>query len=232
MKLLAAIGCLLCFPFVGIAGDMVVPISDSSPFGSPLWNSGVATVSEVVVGTGAVMHHTEEWTARNNSAKSIVAVVETLRVHYRNGRDAEEAFEHEGFFGPELVKPGDKIQFTSVPPTLDSKATVSQSSRPPACEVIVRWVQFADGSSFGDVTYAKDLLWSRRVIWKELKRLQDVFTAQGPAQFSLQLQQRTGTEADGYLEHLRNLQLSQGTQAAIDSLRMHLATAELLSGLL
>jgi hypothetical protein len=178
------------------------------------------------------MRHTEKWMARNISSKPILATVETLRVHYANGSEAEVGFEDDTFFHPVPVMPGEDIEFSSVHPIPDTRPLTTQDSRSASCEVIVRWVQFADGTSFGDPAYAAHLFGLRSVILKELKRLHAVYQRDGLSQFSAQLQQRTNTAADGYVGHLRMVQSRQGPQAAVDALEMHLDTAESRSGLL
>ena len=228
MRFLAIIAFLLCLGVAAVGADTVVSIIDSSSPGSPLSNVGTATLSDA----GMTMRHTEKWMARNISSKPILAAVETLRVHYANGSDAEAGVEDDTFFHPDSVMPGEDIEFASGRPITDARPLTTQDSRPASCEVIVRWVQFADGTSFGDPAYAEHLFGLRAVILKELKRLHAIYQRDGLAQFSAQLQQRTNNAADGYVGHLRSLQSRQGPQAAIDALEMHLETAESRSGLL
>lgn len=231
MRSLATIPFLLCFGVAAVGADRVVPIIDSSSPGSPLSNVGTAILSEALVDTRMTMQHTEKWTARNISSKPILASVETLRVHYANGSDAEAGFEDDTYFHPVPVMPGEDIEFASGPPIADTRPLTTHDSRPASCEVIVRWVQFVDGTSFGDAAYAEHLFGLRAVILKELKRLHAVYQGDGLEQFSTQLQQRTNNAADGYVGHLRILQSRTGPQAALDALEMHLDTAESRSGL-
>lgn len=233
MKHVAVAAFLLCLCVAAIGEETVVPLVDSSAPGSPLANVGTAALSEAVAGEWIQMHHTEQWAARNVSSKPIVAVVESVIVHYANGANSSGFYEHETFFFPQMVMPGQEIQFTSVPPITTNKMPVAlASSRPASAEVTAKWVQFADGTTFGDASYAANLLGTRALIMQQLKRLWDVYSVSGPDQFAVILRRRTDTAADGYLDHLRDVLNKQGTQAAVDALGTHVETGESRAALL
>jgi len=122
------------------------------------------------------------------------------------------------------MKAGGTISFSENPSSVEvSKAT--SNSDEPSCEVIARWVQFEDGSTWGDITYADELLRNRAAIWNRLKQLDETYRNQGREQFALELQKQGQTEVDGYLGHLRSVQVRQGTEATINELEGHLTFA-------
>jgi hypothetical protein len=109
MRSLTVVAFLVCLCIAAVGEVNVVSLVDSTPPGSPLSNIGTATLSEVVVNGKMDMQHTEKWTPRNVSSKSIVTVVETLHVHYTNGSNTISNFEYELFFHPQLLMPNELL---------------------------------------------------------------------------------------------------------------------------
>jgi hypothetical protein len=225
MKIRVGFVCLMLLFVSAGAEDLVVPIVDKSDSGSPLENEGNITLSEMTNYGTSIRSHKDQWTVRNKSHKPIITIIETLRIRYASGHIKEVKNQYEAFFGPTLLKPGDAVSFSDNA-SGNEFSKVTQNSNEPICEVLARWVQFADGSTWGDVAYAEELLKTRAAILNQLKQLDTVYKTQGLEQFALQLQQRVQPDVDVYLGHLRKVQLSQGTQAAIDELEDHLRFAD------
>lgn len=216
---------------VAAIGDTVsVPINDKSVPASPLENAGTVTLSQFIEESNWLMSHAEEWTVRNRSSKSIVTIIETLLVHYSNGRSEEIQSQYELFFSPDPLKPGSTTSFSSTrsSPRTVSPLNHSQPLTTPSSEVFARWVQFDDGTTFGDGTYAKQLLLNRKAILDALKQLDKIYDSKGPDEFAQQLQQQPypSPDVNGYIEHIRRVQAHEGTEKAIQTLRMHLKTGE------
>jgi hypothetical protein len=84
-------------------------------------------------------------------------------------------------------------------------------------------VQFADGTTFGDNSYAGPLFENRTAILKALQQLHDVYLTEGLEKFIEQLQQPVKQpDVDGYLEHLRILQKKGRAARAVEALEEHL----------
>jgi hypothetical protein len=225
------ISVLLLYLGIAAAQDKVLAIIDQSASGSPLENTGNVTLSETAMGEGrASVSHSDDWTVKNLSQKPIVAIVETLVVRDEVRETVRRTAQYDAFFQPDLVEPGHVISFSE--PSTDNKHLLSKSSAyvpadSPVCEVTVRWVQFADGSTFGDSSYAKGILEFRAATMKVLQHLKEVYINEGQEKFSEQLQDQVNPpEADGFLQHIRNLQRKHGTQKAAETLEMHLNTGE------
>jgi hypothetical protein len=228
MKILSfACLALLSLHVSAVADDFVVPIIDKSASGSPLENIGSVTLLETIKDGKSTRSSKIEWTVRNKSPKAIVTVVETLSIRYASGQSEEIKNQYEAFFGPKLVKTGGTISFSANPSGVEVSGASSKSSEP-SCEVIARWVQFDDGSTWGDVGYAEELLKNRTAIFSRLKQLDDIYKLQGAEQFALELQKQGQSEVDAYVGHLRSEQSSHGTQATIDELEGHLTFADAL----
>jgi hypothetical protein len=229
MKLaVAVVGGILACPVLLAAEETTISITETITAGSPVQNTGSVTLSEAAIDEKrAVMSHSDEWTVKNVSQKPIVAFVETLLVRDADAVRVERKALYDAFFHPELVAPGETISLSE---ESHGKQVISAKFIPPAsptCEVTVRWVQFADGSTFGDSKYAEQLLQDRVAIRGILEHLKDVYTNEGPEKFDEQLQERFHPpDADGYIEEIRIVRRNRGAQKAIDTVTLHLNAAQ------
>ena len=225
MTTLSSLVSLLILSTAALAQTATIPIVDKSAPDSPLANTGTVTVVENDNGDTATLSFNDNWTATNKSSKSIIAVVETLVVHYPNGNSDLMQSAYDAFFSRKNIEPGGAMNLSS--PADMRKAEPIRSAfqiRPPSDEAVVRWIQFEDGTTFGDGAYAKDLVANRAAVLRDLKALDQVYVRQGSEEFARQVQ-RTIPQ-DGYIDQFRRLQAREGTQAAIDEIRMKLAAAE------
>jgi hypothetical protein len=224
-KQVALVGVLLVCLGIAAGEDAVLAIVDKSPAGSPLQNIGSVTFSETAVGgAGVAVSHRDDWTVKNVSQKPIVAIVETLLIRDDKAVNVGREARYDAFFHPTLAEPGQAISPFSQDffedHVISSKYTPLVSAR---CEVTVRWVQFADGTTFGDNSYASPLIENRTAILKALQQLHEVYLNEGPEKFIEQLQQPVKQpDVDGYLEHLRILQKKGGAARAVEALAEHL----------
>jgi hypothetical protein len=230
MKLAAAVlGGILACPVLLAAEETTISITETTTAGSPVQNTGSVTLSETAIDEKrAVMSHGDDWTVKNVSQKPIVAFVETLLVRDANGVSVERKAQYDAFFHPELVAPGATISLSEE--SQGKRVIIAKFIPPPVsptCEVTVRWVQYADGSTFGDSKYAEQLLQDRVAIRGILEHLKDVYTNEGPEKFDEQLQERFHPpDADGYIEHIRIVRRNRGAQKAIDTVTLHLNVAQ------
>jgi hypothetical protein len=217
--------------------DRVVRIIEASPPGSPVGNNGSVTFAEMVSGDRVLSAFSQNWTVKNFSPKSIVALVETLVIQYPSGNRAGPVQEYELFFHPDLLKPGDEVSFSR--PARDVTEFGSHGSGPgePNCTVNVLWVQFADGSTFGDRKYADSLLRKRRATLDGLRRLRDIYLNQGAATFASELRKKVEPTVDSnldmFVEQLSSAYLqTNDVQATYNKLQNWLDTADSRKSLL
>lgn len=229
MKRLSRLVCgLLLLLGTAVAQERVLRILDQLPSASPVENTGTVQFTETALGAGRIeVSHSDDWTVKNISPKPIIALVATLRIGDDNTTRVARQAQYEAFFHPTLVEPGQTISFSHH--RLDSQIIESKDlmSVSPSCEVKTRWIQFADGTTFGDAIYAKQLLADRKAILDALKYLRDVYASNGSEKFVEELQRRISPPVvDGYLEHIRTVLQKDGTQSAIQTLEMHLEYGE------
>jgi hypothetical protein len=174
------------------------------------------------------MSFQSDWNMKNLSSKPIVAVVETVLIQYSNGYNDSLTEEYDAFFHPQLLSPGGSFPMGGSP----SGTTVVEDKNSavhndPACEVAVQWVQFADGSTLGDVRQAAHLLATRKLIFEALGRLDDVYKSDGAEVFLSELLKPIGDpHADGYIEHLRQFEKVHTVVETYQRLDMHLQMAK------
>src|SRR5712691_9501518 len=181
MKISNTITCVLFWCVFACATDVSAPILDKSPAGSPVSSTGSVTFSTTTTGSGAiVISHRDDWKARNISDKSIVALVATLSIVFPNGYRMSRVAQYEAFFHPILVSPGDEVDLFADSHGGPVMKIKDLEPRQPSCEVVLRWVQFADGTTFGDEKYGVELLRARQETWIALAHLNEVYQTKGP----------------------------------------------------
>lgn len=218
--------CVLILCLVALAAE-TIPLVDKSDPGSPIENEGIVTLTEWTADGKAFMSMQSDWKSTNISQKPILALMETMRVQYANGHSESVTQEHDAFFHPRTVSPGEVLPMVSGP--AGTKVIDEKYSKPatPVCEVAVRWVQFADGTVFGDEKYAQHLLELRKGIWGVLAHLNEVYTTKGAEEFLKELNKGyPDPHVDGYIEHLRRFQNEHTTDETYQRVQEHLRMAE------
>ncbi len=220
-----------CMPLM--AGTRTVSLVDVSPEGTPIENKGFVTLTEQNANGMASMSRQYDWTAKNVSEKSLVALVAKLRVQYSNGTVSDITSEYDAFFHPQVIEPGGLIDLSNGNSGIEISKQRDSDPTEPRGEVTVLWAQFLDGSTLGDAKYAASILELRRGIWDALSHLDKVSEQQGPEEFVRQLNQPYPESfVNEYLESFRSFQREHDTQGAIGRIEEHLRIAEGRSQLL
>ncbi len=147
---------------------------------------------------------------QNHSGKAIIAAVATVVVHYSNGLAATQEDIEEDFWAPTsdldsqgyTSKLGDvRLQALTEKPvsgrTAESFGVLPQA---PSVEVIARWAQFADGTTWGDNQnpQVQETLIRRRSDVDTFRRLANVYDTQGPEAFAHEVDQLPRGTYAGY----------------------------------
>lgn len=241
MKLLAAVGCFLGLALTALA-TVTIPVVDRSPTDCPFSYSGTVTLLEHVGLDNTYEGYAGDLVVQNNSGKAVVAVVSTVLVHYSNGLNATQEDTEENFWTPTADLPGQKftIPLSAVRPNALTEKPVSGRTaesmglrpQPPSVEVIPHWVQFADGSIWGDKQnlQVQETLGRRRKDIDTMRRLTNMYDTQGPEAFAREVEQ---LPPGSFAYYLRGLLKKQGnSQLVIEKLRMRLQLADTRMGLL
>jgi hypothetical protein len=218
---------LLILAVSAFAADKTIPISDETSSGSPLANTGQITMSETITNGRRLISRRDEWTVRNASHQPIIAFIETMSVTYPDGEVAVRTVQHEAFFDTRLLNPGDVMDYSLGPSRVRSLDPKTYIETEPTSLVRARWVQFSDGTSWGDPQYAADLMQIRRGIWNALTHLTNTYKARGAEEFLKQLNKpQDGPEVDGFIWHLRNFLKDHDAEQTFARVKFHLAVAE------
>ncbi len=241
MKLLTAVGCFLTLSLTALA-TVTVPVVDRSPADCPFSYTGTVTLLEHVGLDNTYEGYAGDLAIRNNSGKAVVAVVTTVLVHYSNGLNATQEDIEENFWTPTPDLPGQEFTtplsavrpnaLTEKPVSGRTAESVGLRPQPPSVEVIARWVQFADGSSWGDKQnqQVQETLDRRRRDIDTMRRLANMYDTQGPEAFAREIEQ---LPPGSFAYYLRALLKKQGnSQLVIEKLRMRLQVADARVGLL
>ncbi len=191
-----------------------VPIVDKSDPRSPLKISGTASFTELIVANSVKSSSTFKVDARNVGDKAIILVLAYVDEDGPHGVGTHQVIQRDHFFWGNIAPRESLVLARGDPGRRTSACCVSPRgpANEPKAEVRVQYVQFIDGSTFGDETTAKDILGTRSAILDALRRLDNASNSEN---FLALLAQKIQPEdADIFLETFRRTCKSHGTAAA------------------
>jgi hypothetical protein len=203
-----------------------VPVVDKSEPGSPLKISGTASFTELIVANSVKSSSSFKVNARNVCDKAIILVLAHFDETGPHGVGTHHVIQRDHFFRGNIA-PGKSLVLARGRPGRRTSACCVSPLGPanePKTEIRVQYVQFIDGSTFGDETTAKDILRTRSAILDALRRLDN---ASNSANFLALLAQKIQPEgADIFLETFRRTRKSHGTAAARAKVRARVNAAD------
>lgn len=224
---------LCLIPPTGYAGNQastrVVVIVDKTEPGSPLRVSGRVSFSETVVDKQVTSYRSEDVRARNISNNPVLLLVAYF--DEAGPRSSGEDFDLvvDRFFQDEPILPGEDVILLRRPSgehyISEPFRTSLDQQRPPKAEFLLRFVQFSDGSTFGDPAAATKWLNSRGSMLLALRALRQAYHEQGETAFLRALEKDTVEAQNSDWNRIRQLQRASGTQAALTLVDHLLAVA-------
>jgi hypothetical protein len=227
-SLLRLLFSVVAFSTLSFAEQVTVPAQDVSSPGNPLAISGSAQISETTSERQVRVSISNDITARNISPKGILALVAWVEVSPAHASMQRFTKELDCFFGPDIIKPGGQESF-SAPLRSASTEPYNANSPPrtPQANVRIVYVQFTDGSTFGDEAFAQHLRDLRHITLQNLRRLDRAYARGGVAVFVEELNETVSpAEVNNFLESIRRTQREFGAQAALTRVRAGLQFAE------
>ena len=201
-----------------------VPFESAGIVGSPIEVTGNITVQETVAGNEVSSLWLENVVARNISNKPILLLVGVLdAVGPRSDGGYELVIDR--FFSERLIQPAERIP---LPYGTGQRGECCISPlgevNEPKASFHVEFVQFVDGSTFGNPATAKNQLASRQSTFHLLQELERLYSEQGEQKFIAGLGQASNASTAMVL--IQRTQAHKGTVAAISQLRKMLALAD------
>jgi hypothetical protein len=191
-----------------------VRVVDKSDSRSPLQISGTASFAELIVANSVKSSSTFKVNARNVGDKAIILMLVYVDEAGPHGVGTRQVIQRDHFFWGNIA-PGESIVLARGPLAKRPSACCISPRGPanePKAEIRVEYVQFIDGSTFGNETTAKDILGTRSAILDALRRLDNASNSEN---FLALLAQKIQPEdADIFLETFRRTRKSHGTAAA------------------
>ncbi|HEV2470822.1 MAG TPA: hypothetical protein VGS78_16645 [Candidatus Sulfotelmatobacter sp.] len=192
---------LYLFPSAALQqGLFSAPIIDKSTAGAPLEVSGTFTLRESLRANELEWSWGEKVVVKNTSEKAILlfgaTISEVGRYSSPDGRRAALGsgstyrLEDDRFFSEKLIEPGESLLLRDTKPGVPSVGCCVNplsETHAPSAEYRLYFVQFADGSVFGDPAEAKDSFAIRQIILRGLDRLLQSYEDGGEIGFASRL---------------------------------------------
>lgn len=164
-----------------------VPLVVTSDAVAPIVLSGTVSVGDTVL---ARMQYSYEarLSARNASNKSILLYIMQLDVTMEGTGDRKLTRTEDYFFRPDLFQP-DTIQtwIDRLPPFPDAPTAAVADHPTPIAKATLMFVQFADGSTWGNARTAENSFEQRHSAMQRLSFLAETYRERGEEQFIKEL---------------------------------------------
>ena len=180
-----------------------VSIVQSKADGSPLLISGTVTAieSESPVRRSLIKRNV---LLTNASSKGILLTVVQLSVSGLSLVNVNATLENDYFFSAEVFSPSSTQNYEQPfgPVTKTGTSAKAEEATQPRALASVKFVQFADGSTWGIPLAGKHALDERQLLWQELRVLADTYQTKGANEFVAKLRQPSSLAVITNMQHL------------------------------
>ena len=167
-------------------GQVTVKLKDTSPKLSPVDVSGVLLADDEPTQLLRYSNHVEGY-LRNKSGKDIMLVILQFRSQNAGATAIDLTYQKEYFFGLDVLRHGEREPFRSSlarfgEATVNGRPIPKNEDERGSDERVTAeamFVQFADGTSWGDPEIAQDAFIEREKTVRELDRLEQVLRNDG-----------------------------------------------------
>jgi hypothetical protein len=207
-----------------------VTVFDDSPR-SPVALRGTVSFATGPINPLAVDDTACFLTGYNKSSKGIIASSVELTFVRPSGEPAEAQYEMDHFFGTPLVSLP-QADYPIASGTADCQTGhevgVERIPQPPEAHARLLFVQYEDGSYWGDAKVGARLMTQRAETLEFLQSLKNAYTTSGLEGLSvaLAIEQKPGTMAWLKVSGLRKIRDASGLSAVADRIDKNLAMAE------
>ena len=226
---IAVVVASMMFPF--LCPNCSLPFTVAKQAGSPLQISGEARAVTLRYDDGRQLDwYFSRIELKNTGAMPMLLVIVGSRLEGFSETIFNNSNVLDYYFEPKLLQPG-KTEAVYWPKPTFGNPQVADRPLPPEARATARtaFVQFEDGTTWGDAAEGKEFLRSRAIIEKELRRLLAVASEQGPSEFTKQLLQSEPRTFGGLsvIDEIRDAYAAKkDPQAALDKLKAMLQAAD------
>ena len=212
-----------------------IPVYDDSSAGSPVSITGTVTLFFGFTSFLSPDSSTVDCsiTGHNHASKSIIMSVVELKLTQPSGVLGESTFQRDVFFKPLTISLPNS-DFTMWDPAMGTAFDVPGTPTTPEAHAKVIFLQFEDGSMWGDANAAARLIEKRPAVLAFLESLKSSYSTDGPdgLEKALARDPKPGTRSWGELAYLRMIRDQAGINAVAETVDQQLATAERRKGTL
>jgi len=237
--LLTFLVCAFCLSRFSAAQleTITIPLIDKTGAASPFEAGGRFLLEEATHGNQLEWSWGEKVAIKNISSKPVLLFIATITEigRYPKGQHAAPGdgptyvIEDDRFFSENLIRPGESLTIRDAKPGTTRVACcidpLAQRSDPIG-QYYLGFVQFADGSTFGDPAEARDALALRETILRGLRELNQAYAEQGEQGFAAMLKEQSPFSATSPFGQIINKYKEGGIGPAIGTTRDMLTTAE------
>jgi hypothetical protein len=230
--------CALCLSRSSAAQleTVTVPLVDKTGPASPFQVNGKFLLQEAVHGNQLEWSWGQKVAVKNVTGTPILLFVTTLSEigRYPKGQHAAPGdgptyvIEDDRFFSENLIQPGESVTLRDTEPGAPNVACcinpLAEKSDPIA-EYYLLFVQFADGSTFGDPAEARDALAIRETILRGLRELVQSYTRHGEQAFLTEMKQQPPWSGTSIFAQIWTTYKEKGIDAAVKRAQQILAVA-------
>lgn len=204
-----------------------VTILDDSPPNSPVSITGTITFRDSLNVTCSIIGH-------NHSSKSIILSAVDLTFTKPSGEPAELKFQRDHFFKPQTISLPESDWLISSDCQTGTELDVPRKPATPEAHAKLVFLQYEDGSVWGNAKAGAQMMTERREVLAFLKSLKQAYSAEGPDGLARAVakDQKPGTMLWSKLTALRMLRDYSGISAVAETIDQNLKTAELRNSLL
>ena len=229
------LACVLCLCRSSASQEvMTVPLIDKTEATSPFRVSGRLLLRETVRGNQVEWSWGQKLAVKNVSDKPILLFAATLTEVGRHPRGKYAALgdgptyqlDEDRFFSKELIRPGELLTLRDTEPGTPAVACCINplaANVDPVAEFRLRFVQFADGTTFGDLAEARDALGMRD---NALRGLRELNAVGDPAGFVAELEKKCTSLGNAICSRISAAREGGGANAAQAEARQILVIAK------
>ncbi|HEY6765635.1 MAG TPA: hypothetical protein VI386_12750 [Candidatus Sulfotelmatobacter sp.] len=243
MRWFACLFCTFCLSSALEQAVISVPLVDRTVGENPLEARGGGLLRELARANELEWSWGERVTVKNLSGNPILLYVVSITEvgrhvppagrHSAPGNGSIYRLEDDMFFSEKLFGPGESLVLRETmpgTPIVDCCINPLAKLRDPSVEYRLLFVQFADGSTFGDPAEAQDVLSMRQRIVNDLLKLRQSYGDRGVSGFTDTLNERSAFSVTSVYKQILSKFTDEGVLAAVGEAERIIAIAERHAG--